>query len=91
MKLWIEIEPKDAVGITLPNANVQGPYNETGEPCPWPWDPIQLQGAPLGQYHCKYCGAMVIAGKHHLDYGQGDGYTESHDERTNPSRPQPAV
>ncbi len=31
----------------------------------------------MGQYHCGYCGAMVMAGMPHLDYGpkglQGPG------------------
>ena len=27
--------------------------------------PEELEGAPLGQYHCPYCGAMVIAGCPH--------------------------
>jgi hypothetical protein len=27
-----------------------------------------LVGVPMGQYHCSYCGAMVIAGIPHLDY-----------------------
>ena len=65
---WHEIEPAAATKIFLPSDEVQGPFNEEGEECPWPWDPIQLQGAPLGQYHCPYCGAMVMAGMHHLDY-----------------------
>ena len=65
---WTEIEPKDAVGIFLPRDDITGPLNEEGESCPWPWDPIQLKGAPLGQYHCGYCGAMVLAGEHHIDY-----------------------
>lgn len=68
---WTEITPKDAVErkLQLPHPEVQGPYDENGEECPWPWEPIQLKGAPLGQYHCGYCGAMVMAGMEHLDYG----------------------
>lgn len=70
--VWSEIAPDVAVtrfpdgalgrGVTLP-------FNEMGEECPWPWEPQQLVGAPLGQYHCPYCGAMVMAGMPHLDYG----------------------
>jgi hypothetical protein len=67
-KRWTEIEPEDATGLALPRAFIYGPFNEQGDPCPWPWDPIQLKDAPLGQYHCPYCGAMVIAGQDHLDY-----------------------
>jgi hypothetical protein len=72
---WTEIEPKDALEIQLPQEGIEGPVNEMGEPCPWPWDPIQLKGAPLGQYHCPYCGAMVLAGMDHIDYGH-DPYDE---------------
>lgn len=50
----------------LPYADpgIDGPGTE----CPWPFDPWQLYGAPLGQYHCPYCGSMVLAGMEHLDY-----------------------
>jgi hypothetical protein len=44
------------------------PVNELGEPCPWPFDPIALRGKPIGQFHCPYCGAMVLAGLPHIDY-----------------------
>lgn len=69
---FTQIDPAAATGMRLPNPEVQGPYNELGDECPWPWDPIQLKGAPIGQYHCPYCGAMVIAGMDHLDYGPHD-------------------
>jgi hypothetical protein len=65
---WSEISPKEAVGIVLPAPGIRGPVNEEGRVCPWPWEPQQLVGVPLGQYHCPYCGAMVIAGVPHLDY-----------------------
>jgi hypothetical protein len=65
---WDTIEPKDAIDILLPNPNVIGPVNELGEECPWPWDPQQLGGRPLGQYHCPYCGGMQMAGVPHLDW-----------------------
>lgn len=68
MRRWTEIAPIDAVEIELPHPDIEGPLNEVGEPCPWPWDPIQLRDAPLGQYHCPYCGAMVMAGLDHIDY-----------------------
>lgn len=67
---WYEIEPKDAVNISLPHPDIQGPLTTEGEECPWPWEPIQLKGAPMGQYHCKYCGEMVLAGAHHVDYSE---------------------
>lgn len=47
---------------------IDRPTNENGETCPWPWDPQQLVGAPLGQYHCPYCGGMQIAGVPHADW-----------------------
>lgn len=66
---WSDIDPADAVDIDLTlRLDITAPLNEAGERCPWPWDPQQLTGAPLGQYHCPYCGAMVMAGVAHLDY-----------------------
>jgi hypothetical protein len=65
---WTEITPADARGIELPAPGIIGPVNEAGDPCPWPWEPQQLVGAPLGQYHCPYCGAMCVAGMPHPDY-----------------------
>jgi hypothetical protein len=68
-KSWTEIAPADAVDLDLSTAlHIDAPLNELGERCPWPWEPEQLRGAPLGQYHCGYCGAMVVAGIPHLDY-----------------------
>lgn len=69
---WHEVAPKDAVDLQLPHPEIQGPHNENGEECPWPWEPIQLKGAPLGQYRCPYCMAMVVAGMDHVDYGPPD-------------------
>lgn len=34
-------------------------------PAPCTEDPEALAGAPLGQYHCPDCGAMVVAGLPH--------------------------
>lgn len=69
---WSEISPADAVDITLPwdgpDGRVEAPLNEIGEPCPWPWEPQQLKGAPLGQYHCGYCGGMCVAGVPHPEW-----------------------
>lgn len=66
---WHDIPPADAVSIDLTQRlDITAPRNEAGERCPWPWEPQQLVGAPLGQYHCQYCGAMVLAGVPHLDY-----------------------
>jgi hypothetical protein len=68
---WQDIEPKDAVNINLAEDHtITAPLNQAGERCPWPWEPQQLTGAPLGLYHCPYCGAMVLAGMEHVDYGE---------------------
>lgn len=69
---WTTILPANATAIVLPHPDIQGPYTSTGEECPWPWEPIQLKGAPMGMYHCGYCGEMVMAGEHHIDYGPVD-------------------
>ncbi|MEU7066929.1 hypothetical protein [Streptomyces sp. NPDC046161] len=71
IQLWTEITPAEAAERELDLArdlHITAPRNEEGERCPWPWEPQQLVGAPLGQYHCGYCGAMVLAGVPHLDY-----------------------
>jgi hypothetical protein len=69
--MWADITPAEAVQRYPNGALGQGvrlPLNEMGEECPWPWEPQQLVGVPMGQYHCPYCGAMVLAGTPHLDY-----------------------
>lgn len=48
------------------------PTNELGEACPYPLDPLQRVGQPLGQYHCPYCGGMQIAGIPHIDWASLD-------------------
>lgn len=69
MKQWYEIDPKDAVDLDLSKrTDITAPLNSMGERCPWPWEPQQLVGAPMGQYHCSYCGDMVVAGVPHPDY-----------------------
>lgn len=81
---WHEFTPRWAMEnqIQLPHPEIQGPYNENGEECPWPWEPIQLKGAPLGQYRCKYCMAMVMAGMEHVDYGPLDADGKNWLDRT---------
>lgn len=70
---WTDIDPKDAIDIDLSKRlDITAPHNELGERCPWPWDPQQLVGAPIGQYHCKYCGAMIMAGMPHIDYKESE-------------------
>ncbi|MFE4867670.1 hypothetical protein [Streptomyces sp. NPDC056682] len=69
IRRWTDIDPADAKDLDLTkHLEITAPRNEAGERCPWPWDPQQLAGAPIGQYHCGYCGAMVLAGVPHLDY-----------------------
>lgn len=71
---WTTILPENATIVSLPHPEIQGPYTSTGEECPWPWEPIQLKGQPLGMFHCSYCGEMVMAGMHHTDFGPiGEG------------------
>lgn len=66
---WYDIDPADAVDLDLTvRTDITAPVNESGERCPWPWDPQQRVGQPIGMYHCRYCGAMVIAGLPHVDY-----------------------
>lgn len=80
---WYEIEPKDAVDIVLPQDGIEPAYNELGEICPWPWEPQQLVGAPLGQYHCNYCGGMNVAGVPHTDWGpEGFQYPDEYYEES---------
>ena len=66
---WTTILPENATIVVLPHPEIQGPYTSDGRECPWPWEPQQLVGAPIGQYHCGFCGEMVVAGLPHIDYG----------------------
>ena len=66
---WTDIAPADAIDINLADdLTITAPLNENGERCPWPWEPQQLVAAPIGQYRCSYCMAMVVAGMPHIDY-----------------------
>lgn len=77
MRKWHEITPEEAVNITLPHPDIEGPLTMEGEECPWPWEPQQLVGVPMGQYHCRYCGEMCVAGFPHTDYrGFGEKYAQ---------------
>jgi hypothetical protein len=68
---WQDIAPADALDIDLrADLTITAPLTMEGERCPWPWEPQQLVGVPLGQYHCRFCGEMVIAGVEHLDYAE---------------------
>lgn len=73
MTSWRDIDPKDAASIDLSKRlDIEAPLNEEGERCPWPWEPQQLTHAPIGMYHCPYCGAMCVAGVPHVDYSGAD-------------------
>jgi hypothetical protein len=75
---WYEISPEDAKGIDLTKrTDIRAPKNENGEICPWPWEPQQLVGYPMGQYHCGYCGTMCVAGVPHVDYSDFDTKIDS--------------
>lgn len=67
---WHEFTPKEGaeIGDLQKRPDIAPPMNELGEFCPWPWEPQQLVGVPLGQYHCGYCGGMQAAGIPHLDW-----------------------
>lgn len=67
-KMWHEIKPEDALLILLPHPDIQGPLTSTGAVCPWPWEPQQFAGQPIGMFHCGHCGEMVAAGVPHTDY-----------------------
>ena len=72
---WQDITPAQAA-VLFPNGAVPDdvilPLTEDGQWCPWPWEPQQLTNAPLGMYHCAYCGSMVMAGLPHPDYSEAD-------------------
>jgi hypothetical protein len=36
---------------------------------PCPEQSVMLAGAPLGQYHCPFCGMMILAGMPHFEPG----------------------
>ena len=73
MTHWTDYEPAEAMDLDLSKRlDIEAPLNEEGERCSWPWDPQQLVGVPLGMYHCRYCGAMCVAGVPHPDYRDED-------------------
>lgn len=55
-----------------PDGSWRLPRNELGEECPNPIEPLLLAGAPMGQYHCNYCGGMQLAGTPHMDWRPED-------------------
>lgn len=66
---WSDIDPKDAADLDLSvRLDIEAPLTSEGERCSWPWEPQQLVSVPIGQYHCSFCGEMVLAGVPHLDY-----------------------
>lgn len=74
---WQDVPPEEWQGLDLQeHPEITAPQNEMGEICPWPWDPQQRGGQPLGMYHCPYCGGMVIAGLAHTDWTGIDENTD---------------
>jgi predicted secreted protein len=45
-----------------------------------PFNPIIYLGSPMGQFHCPWCGEMVMGGMKHLDYGELDFDEEDYKE-----------
>lgn len=90
---WHEIPAREAYDgkIHLPRADMWGPVNEVGDECPWPWTPEQMVGMPIGQFHCDYCGAMVMAGVKHLDYIGLDEMVAADQAQQPPAEPSPEV
>jgi hypothetical protein len=67
-RFWYDVPPAEAIKLYPEGIPKEcAPLNDDGEPCPWPYDPEKLGGAPMGQYHCPYCGLMSLAGVKHLD------------------------
>jgi len=71
--LWATLAYTDddgELGYRMPISDVLSEENGVETACPWPFDPIlpHMMSAPLGQYHCPYCGSMVLAGVPHGDY-----------------------
>lgn len=77
---WTELTPAQAAAEFGDNpdgligSDVILPLTQDGQECPFPYDPEQLIGQPLGQYHCPYCGDMVVAGVPHVDYRGQEEY-----------------
>jgi len=62
-----------AASLTYRDGQWLQPLTSDGELCPFPMDPLlQPSGAPLGMYHCPYCGDMVVAGLPHGDWRDVD-------------------
>lgn len=70
-KAWTDYTPQEAKDLKIDlskRLDITAPLTSVGERCPWPWEPEQFVDSPLGQYHCTYCGEMVMAGMPHIDY-----------------------
>lgn len=64
-----------AASLTYQDGQWLQPLNMEGEPCPFPMDPLLWpKGAPIGMYHCPYCGDMVVAGLPHGDWRNADDF-----------------
>lgn len=66
---WTHIDPADAAGFDLRRTSeIEGPLNEHGEVCPWPWEFQQLTFEANRVHTCSYCGTMGTPGLVHPDY-----------------------
>jgi len=66
---WDTIPPEHAVGLDLStDSDIQGPVNEHGVVCPWPWE-VQQQTFQVGSLHtCSHCGSVGTPGLPHQDH-----------------------
>lgn len=66
---WNVIPPEEAVGLDLrTDPTVEGPLNENGKVCPWPWE-VQQQPFQVEAMHtCSYCGSVGTPGLPHQDF-----------------------
>lgn len=57
-----------AASLTYRDGQWLQPLSSDGTPCPFPMDPLLISpSAPIGMYHCHWCGDMVVAGLPHGD------------------------
>ena len=46
------------------------------------YDPTQLKGLPIGQFHCPECGEMILAGVPHIDYSVLDDQAQAKENKS---------
>lgn len=66
---WTLIEDEDTHGLDLRNdRHIQGPLNNLGFLCPWPWEVGNADFDPDVTHECSYCGQQSTPGMEHPDY-----------------------